>query len=194
MAGSQHVERRMSLWLVRHAQPLIAPGSCYGQLDIPADPEQTLLAAQAAARALPLHARLRFSPLQRCEQLAEVLCRLRPDLSENAQPDKRLMEMHFGRHEGRLWADIPPHEMQAWTDDFAHHCFGGGERVAMFMARVDAAWADYRQAKGGSEVWVSHAGVARALALLQQGQREIRLASQWPQEGPGLGVCVCMER
>ncbi|MBV8617950.1 MAG: phosphoglycerate kinase, partial [Curvibacter sp.] len=30
------------LWLVRHARQLIAPGTCYGRLDVPADPAHTL--------------------------------------------------------------------------------------------------------------------------------------------------------
>ena len=39
----------VSLWLVRHAQPLVAPGTCYGRLDVPADTHATLTAARALA-------------------------------------------------------------------------------------------------------------------------------------------------
>ena len=97
----------MSLWIVRHAVPLIAPGSCYGQLDVPADAALTESAALAAAQVLPMGARLRYSPLQRCERLMQALCALRPDLALDCQPDPRLMEMGFGTHEGTLWADHP---------------------------------------------------------------------------------------
>ena len=62
-----------ALWLLRHAQPLIAPGVCYGQLDVPADPQHTLQAALRAGAALPRQAVVRHSPLQRCEQLAHAL-------------------------------------------------------------------------------------------------------------------------
>ena len=37
----------MRLWLVRHAQPLVAPGVCYGATDMPADVDATSQAAQA---------------------------------------------------------------------------------------------------------------------------------------------------
>ena len=31
------------LWLVRHAAPLVAPGTCYGALDVPADAQAPVL-------------------------------------------------------------------------------------------------------------------------------------------------------
>ena len=34
------------LWLVRHARPLVAPGICYGRLDMQADAQATADAAQ----------------------------------------------------------------------------------------------------------------------------------------------------
>ena len=43
----------MKVWLVRHAQPLIAPGICYGATNMPAESQATLEAAQALARTLP---------------------------------------------------------------------------------------------------------------------------------------------
>jgi len=54
----------VSLILVRHAQPLVASGLCYGALDVAADLAATQLAAQALARTLPLGALLSVSPLQ----------------------------------------------------------------------------------------------------------------------------------
>ena len=61
------------LWLVRHAQPLIAPGICYGALDMPADPAATARSAQRLAAALPQRLSVWHSPLQRCELLAHDL-------------------------------------------------------------------------------------------------------------------------
>jgi len=173
----------VSLWVLRHAKPVIAPGTCYGRLDMPADPVLTLAAARAAANVLPSNVRIRYSPLQRCEQLTQTLCALRPDLALDCVPDARLMEMNFGAFEGRLWADMDPTLLQAWTDDFADHRFGGAESVREFMARVGAAW-DERVAE---EVWISHAGVARAASLLQQGVRCVRHAADWPHYAPAYG-------
>ena len=185
----------MTLWVVRHARPLVAEGTCYGRLDMPADPQDTARAATTLAAALPSQCAIFYSPLQRCEQLAQALCALRPDLAVNCAPDARLMEMDFGTHEGQAWAAIPQALVQAWTDDFAHHRFGGGESVQQFMARVGAAWDDYQQrlqqAPGDHVVWVSHAGVARAAQLLSQGQRQVLQAKNWPQEGPAFGEWRC---
>ena len=84
----------MKLWLVRHAQPLIAPGVCYGATDMAADEPATRQAAQALAQTLPPGLSLRVSPLQRCARLAQSLRELRPDLL--ARTDARLAEMNFG--------------------------------------------------------------------------------------------------
>ncbi|MGJ4748845.1 histidine phosphatase family protein, partial [Leptospira sp. SA-E8] len=98
----------MKLWLVRHAQPLVASGVCYGASNIPADAARTAAcAAQLAAElpSLPSGLALHSSPLQRCAQLARTLCELRPDL--NLRFDERLREMDFGHWEGVRWDDIP---------------------------------------------------------------------------------------
>jgi alpha-ribazole phosphatase len=63
----------MKLWLVRHAQPLIEPGICYGATDVPADAPATLAAAQAMAQALPQDVVMLSSPLQRCEHLSQSI-------------------------------------------------------------------------------------------------------------------------
>ena len=174
----------MSLWVVRHAQPLIAPGICYGALDVPADPVATEQAAQALAQVLPHGAVLHTSVLQRCEQLAQVICGLRPDLVR--KPEPRLVEMNFGEYEGIAWADIPKDALDAWTQDFAQHRFGGQESVADFMARVAAVW-DECQGAQPDPVWITHAGVARAAMLLEQGIRMPHSAQQWPAQAPAFG-------
>ena len=43
----------MKLWLVRHAQPRIEAGVCYGQLDLAADAQATRPCAEALAQVLP---------------------------------------------------------------------------------------------------------------------------------------------
>lgn len=202
----------MKLWLVRHAQPLVAPGVCYGQLDLAADAAATADCARRLALALPAGIRVITSPLQRCAQLAQALLALRPDLACHA--DARLQEMDFGRWEGRAWQDIAPAELQAWTDDFADYPAGGtGESVAAFMARVGAAFDaradDARQqpplqaiapaffsevkAPPCATLWITHAGVIRAAGLLAQGIRHIGHARQWPLQAPNYGQWRTLE-
>ena len=203
----------MKLWLVRHAQPLVAPGICYGRLDLAADAAASADCARRLALALPAGIRVSTSPLRRCAQLAQALQALRPDLA--CDTDARLQEMDFGRWEGRAWQDIAPAELQAWTDDFPDYAVGGtGESVSAFMTRVGAALAALGSAHvskpqqpsqaltpacahepqdkspetpENATLWITHAGVIRAAGLLAQGIRHIEHASQWPLQAPGYG-------
>lgn len=174
----------MTLWLVRHAQPLIAPGICYGQLDVGADIQATGESARALRDVLPKTFRMVSSPLQRCEQLAQALIGLQPDLSYKT--DARLKEMDFGNWEGRSWAEIAKPEVDAWTANFATYPVGQtGESVAQFMARVAQAFDALP--RDTDTLWVTHAGVIRAAQLLARGVRHIERADQWPKPAPAFG-------
>ena len=177
----------MKLWIVRHATPLIESGVCYGALDVAADPPHTSQAARALAQALPEHCQVWVSPLQRCMQLAHALSDLRPELKP--QTDTRLREMDFGTWEGVAWDAIPLTAMHAWTDDFGAHRFGGVESANEVLARVAELWDAARQHPEENQVWITHAGVARAVQLLSQGMRSLDNASQWPKNAPGYGQC-----
>ncbi|QTN29056.1 histidine phosphatase family protein [Rhodoferax sp. AJA081-3] len=174
----------MKLWLVRHAQPLVEAGMCYGASDIAADPAATQQAAQGLAAVLPQGVCVVSSPLQRCEQLTEVLRGLRPDLTY--RHDARLVEMDFGQWEGQRWDSIPRAELDGWTAAFDTWRCGSAESVADVMRRVGAVW-DETRALQQPTVWITHAGVIRAATLLAQGQRQIRNASAWPKTAPAWG-------
>lgn len=178
----------MKLWLVRHAQPLVEAGICYGRQNVAADPGTTAQCALALADLLPASVRVISSPLQRCEQLAHTLQGLRPDLAYKADP--RLQEMDFGRWEGRAWQAIPQAELEAWTGRFADYAAGdSGESVTEFMARVTSAFDELRGPHDTRQdmLWITHAGVIRAVTLLAQGLRHIERADQWPLDAPDYG-------
>ena len=188
----------MKLWCVRHAQPLIEAGICYGRLDMAAEADATAQCAAQLAAQLPPGLRVASSPLQRCEQLAHALYALRPDLAYKT--DARLQEMDFGQWEGRAWQALPRAELEAWTDDFAHYQAGlDGESVTTFMARVGAAFdeitlrphpfamAQRAMTQDSGVLWITHAGVIRAAELLARGVRHIEHANQWPVQGPRYG-------
>ncbi len=178
------------IWLVRHAQPAVEAGVCYGALDLAVDQAATLAAALALAEVLPRNAKLVTSPLQRCELLAHTLQGLRPDFSYGT--DARLREMNFGQWEGQRWESIPQQALSAWTDDFWQYRFGGAESVAEVMARVATAWDEAAQT-GQPQVWVTHAGVIRAASLIAKGVRCINQASMWPTQAPGYGQWLRLE-
>ena len=177
------------IWLVRHAQPLVAPGVCYGALDVPADVDATQQAASGLAQRLPPRVRVQLSPLLRCQQLAQALQVLRPDL--HFDTEQRLREMNFGAWEGQRWDALPPEAFDAWTSDFWQHRVGDGECVADFMGRVGEVWDEAIAASlpGVPQVWLTHAGVIRAARLIASGQREVRTAADWPAAAPGYGQC-----
>ena len=180
----------MKLWLVRHAQPLVDAGICYGRLDMAADADATAECARQLAAQLPAGIRVISSPLQRCEQLAQALYAQRPDLAYKT--DARLQEMDFGQWEGCAWQAIGPNALEAWTSNFAHHTVGhDGESVAAFMARVASAF-DALPGHGDT-LWITHAGVIRAMALLTQGIRHIERADQWPLDAPKYGQWRLLE-
>lgn len=175
----------MNFYFLRHAQPLVPTGTCYGRTDMPADAELTLAAAAGIAPHLPAGLRIVTSPLQRCVQLTIAIQALRPDLPMRVEAN--LVEMDFGTWEGRLWADVPRAELAAWTDDFADFRVGGaGESVRQFMGRVGLAYRDV-MAPGGAVLWVAHAGVERALRLLSEGVACPTSGRQWPKAGLGFG-------
>ncbi len=156
----------MKLLLVRHVQPLVEGGVCYGASDVACDPQLMQQAAERLLRELPKALTIISSPLQRCEHLAQYLSQLEP--SFGLKTDAALAEMDFGHWEMRRWSAIAPQELTAWTDDFAHYrCGGSGESTAQFVQRVAARLARSLQA-GRDEMWITHAGVIRALWWLQR--------------------------
>ena len=166
------------LWLARHAKPLIAPGVCYGQLDVPADVDATTACARELVQSLPSGIKILCSPLQRCELLAHVLIGLRADLTYKTDP--RLKEIDFGQWEGQRWDDIGTAAINAWVADFGQHRPGGGESVEQFMQRVAAVWDEAALAADTPTLWITHAGVIRAATLLQGGQRRAVASRRTP--------------
>lgn len=177
------------LWLVRHARPLIDAGICYGRHDVPADADAIHACAARLQAALPGRlAGAATSPLRRCEQLAQALQALRPDLA--FETDHRLAELDFGTWENRAWDHIPRADIDAWTADFASHRPGGGEALTDMLARVQAALAHATQQAldhGGDVLWITHAGVARCVQWLQQHGAAAPLSHEWTAPAPGYG-------
>ncbi|MDT8991761.1 histidine phosphatase family protein [Curvibacter sp. APW13] len=180
----------MKLWLLRHARPLVDSGVCYGALDVAADAQATLEAAQQAATALPADLLVWYSPLQRCERLAHVLQGLRPDLTMQSEP--RLREMDFGSWEGVRWGAIGLEAMDAWTQDFGNYRCGGAESANAMLARVGQALEDFGRQLAALQcdqgLWITHAGVARCVQLWTKGLRQLESAAQWPKDALAWGA------
>lgn len=152
------------LHLVRHPQPLVDPGLCYGATDVPVAEAalarvQAALAAQGLPGRLPVYA----SPLQRCALLASRLH------AHALHLDARLAEMDFGRWEMRPWSAIARSEVDAWAADLLDHRPGGAENVREVAGRV-AGFVDAVRASGTPEALViCHAGTIRLLLAMRSG-------------------------
>ena len=79
-----------TLYLIRHPRPLIAPGVCYGRLDVAA--EDPLPIAATLRALLPADAPVWSSPLQRCRLLAGHL-HPQPRLDERLQESNLFVEV-----------------------------------------------------------------------------------------------------
>jgi alpha-ribazole phosphatase len=161
----------MILHLVRHPLPLVAPGICYGRLDVAA--ENAMPVAAALRAELPPGLPVWTSPLVRCRMLAEAL---------HASPvvDERLIEMDFGDWEGKAWDVIVRAELDAWAADIAGYAPPAGEspldvqrRALAFVAGLDVPEA----------VVVTHAGVMRTLVAHVRNLPPAR----WPELQFGFG-------
>lgn len=182
----------MKLWLLRHARVTLEAGLCYGASDVPADPALTRQAAETAAPLLSAGLPVWVSGLGRAPAAARELHRLRPDL-EAPVVDPRLNEMDFGHWELQPWDAMPRTAFDAWMADFAHHRFGGAESTQQLIDRVADALDDLRNRGLREAVWVTHAGVIRAVQfVVSHGRGPIRDVSQWPKEAPATGGHLCL--
>ncbi|MDR1163528.1 MAG: alpha-ribazole phosphatase family protein [Candidatus Accumulibacter sp.] len=141
----------MRVFLIRHPRPSIAPGLCYGRLDV--DCEDPFPVAEKLKGRLPEGARVFSSPLRRARRLAEALA---PEITVDA----RLAEIDFGEWEGKAWDSIDRKQLDAWARDLLGFVPPGGESVAQLRARA-VEFAETLREKDA--VLVTHAGVLRAL-------------------------------
>ena len=152
----------MALILLRHGEPKIASGVCYGQSDIDAHiPDHAALMGALSRFDRPV-TKLYSSPLRRCMDLSQNLA---PLLNLQIQTDPRLSEINFGNWEMQPWDNIPRAEIDAWASDVENARPHGGESVAQLMQRVKSYLADVA-GEPGNVLAVSHLGVARVIAAI----------------------------
>ncbi|MDQ8037334.1 MAG: alpha-ribazole phosphatase family protein [Pedobacter sp.] len=156
----------MPLHLIRHTQPAVPPGLCYGRLDVALADSfsdelaslRTKLSALGAS-----HYPVISSPSTRCLHLAQSLC---AETHDNAQNDARLMELDFGDWEGKAWSEIDSPEARHWGDHWQTARCPNGESLADLLARLRDCW----QALPANDLLViSHAGPLRASLHLLTG-------------------------
>lgn len=166
----------MQLILIRHPQPDVAPGICYGRTDLAVAPPQLELVLAALLPTLPTALPVYASPLQRCAVLATRL-------AQHPVYDERLVEMDFGTWEMQPWDAIPRAGVDAWAADLANYRPGDGESVLHMAQRIAAFYSDLqRQLDDGSgegqAIVVCHAGAMRLLSACHAGLAPLAMALQ----------------
>ncbi len=147
---------------LRHPAAAVAPGTCYGRLDLGPAPGAEAEIAQALTLLPPVAAVL-SGPARRCRILAE---RIAARDGVPAVIDDRLQELDFGRWEGRRWDAIDRAESDPWAADPVSVAPPGGETFAALTRRVAAALAD----APAEATIVTHAGVIRAARMILGGE------------------------
>lgn len=113
--------------------------------------------------------RIISSPLKRC------LAFSRANAEASGLPlvvEPGLREMHFGEWEGRTYAEIWESDprLKLWGQDPERHRPPGGEHLADFAERVDAAFARVASSCAGEHLLlVTHGGVIRYLLTRAKG-------------------------
>ncbi|MDT8344829.1 MAG: histidine phosphatase family protein [Thermohalobaculum sp.] len=148
---------------LRHPRPHVAPGVCYGRLDLGLGP-RAAAEITAALAATPRAQAVLTSPAGRCRPLAEALA-ARDGVAAVVEPD--LWELDFGTWEGRAWDAIDRAESDPWAADPWRVAPPGGETFAALHARVAGVLA---RAPAGAVI-VTHAGPIRAARMILTGAR-----------------------
>jgi alpha-ribazole phosphatase len=169
----------MRIALVRHPAPLIAPGICYGRLDVGLDPAgQEQVGRLASDPDLHGANRVWSSPARRCRAPAEAIAAA---LGVPLTVDPRLQELDFGAWEGRSWNAVARADLDRWAASPLTFTPPGGETGAALVARVTGFYATLCELRQDCAV-VSHGGPLKVLAALLAGQDVDLLAA-----APALG-------
>ncbi len=158
----------MDVYVIRHPEPAIESGVCYGQLDVPPKPGFEP-AFSRAAELIPRTSRIYTSPLQRCRLAAEVLA---AQAGLGFTQDSGLMEMHFGSWEGVAWSNLHGSNVRSWMENFTTQRAPNGESFLDLQDRLSSFLDEtLSQAVAGTltPVLVTHAGVIRAMHLRWSG-------------------------
>lgn len=163
-----------TLYLIRHTTPHIAPGACYGQLDIGLAESFEAEALQVQQWLPPVELIL-ASPLLRTQRLAEHLAKSQQCELRN---DARLMEKSFGKWEGKPWDDIARSEMDAWAKDVIGYAPPEGESAQQVLHRTKTLLRDIAQLPQQRIALVAHGGTIRAM-LAQIGEIPLADILKW---------------
>lgn len=173
----------MELVFIRHTSVDVAPGTCYGQTDVPLRNSFEEEAAEVVRQLHPIEQEGPFdailtSPLTRCTRLAGF-CGY-----GDAARDNRLKETDFGQWEMCRWDEIDSPHLQRWFDDWQHVPAPGGESLADQLRRVGEVIEELRSQGHKRVLLFAHGGVISCARLhIEQTPPDQIFAKQPPYGG-----------
>lgn len=176
----------MQLYLIRHPEPLIGKGVCYGVSDIPAKPEAL---AECLANICPQltaldNITIYSSPLKRCATLASALLETLPTSPLVICPE--LAELNFGHWEGLSWDTIYATDaigLNAWARQAMTYSPGDGESLMQLHQRVMHWFVRICEHKSKKAIVVTHGGPLRVLLSMHKNSPEAVLNTKAPPWG-----------
>lgn len=166
--------RQLRLITIRHGQPDVPSGHCYGNTDLALKEgvndlllaQHDALFGQARAECWPVYS----SPLQRCASLAAAV-------SPDFRADSRLREWDFGAWEMFSWDSVPRSELDAWAADPVNYKPGGCENLLMIVQRLHSFLHEL-PVSDKAYLLITHAGVIRLLSVWQASHVQTAMAAQ----------------
>lgn len=144
----------IELFLVRHPAVDVAPGTCYGQSDVPLKPGHEADAARLR-KELSGHEfdAVLSSPLSRCRILAEE-CGY-----GEATIDARLAELDFGEWEMLRFDEISDPRLQLWYADWFNVAPTGGESCRHQQQRLECLIEELKRNGCRKALCFTHGGI-----------------------------------
>ncbi|ADZ92379.1 histidine phosphatase family protein [Marinomonas mediterranea] len=157
----------MKLFLVRHPEPDVEKGFCYGKLDVPIvsswHQDAVYLSQWLERRRLPKIQSF-HSPLSRASKLAL-------SVNPNSKPIGELAELDFGLWEGQNWSTISREEIDEWGADLQFSAPYKGESLEDLRLRVMPKVNALIDEADSDIVLYTHSGVIKVI---------VSVLCQWP--------------
>lgn len=145
---------KYNIYLVRHGDVDIKPGTCYGQLDCAVShsfDDDLLKLAEYFKSTLSIQVNgaevieapfIISSPLTRCLKLAQGLKEYleSPQSVAKLQVNDAFKEIDFGLWEGESWQNIGQVQIEDWNNNLLDFTFPKGESARRFDLRIVNAW------------------------------------------------------
>ena len=149
------------IYLIRHTQPDVAKGICYGQTDLDVTNsfvEEAKMVRNKLDRIGTLN--VISSPLKRCLKLAEYLFP-----GQEIKTPRQIMELDFGNWEMKRWDELDQEILKVWGNDFISTSPPGGENFHSLFLRVSDFW-ETLEVENQDYALVIHDGVIRSILAL----------------------------